>query len=490
MFPGTLTRPQNKTNPAYALGRAADLQRWPIGEDAMKLNALAAMIFMLSLSGVTGSHAAAVTYYVATNGSDSASGESWAEAKATIQAAVDICPTGGVVLVGEGTYSSPARYYGGTSNRVVVLKPIEVRSHRGASSTAIVGSGPIGDAAVRCLYISTNASIIGFTLRNGYTRDEGYWDPESIGGGVWCDRALVQDCIVVSNTSASVGGGVAVYNGGVVRGSAILGNDAGSMHGGGAYLVDSTLDRCFVIGNRAYSGGGVEAQDASLVRNCLVVSNTATGYRGGGLMLDDTSLAQNCTVVSNSAKRAGGGVYCVDGGTVENCIVYHNTAESSPNWFNYDATGIAYVHCCTIPLEGIPDGTGCLSNAPALFAATDGAFRLTANSPCLDAGTNRAWMLTATDYDGQPRLFNAVVDVGADEATVRCVGIATSGTIVETQWDCVPGMVYRLDSCADLRAPSWTPVSGIATATQATTTLQDDLQQPEAFYQLNWIKDE
>ena len=58
--------------------------------------------------------------------------------------------------------------------------------------------------AVRCVYLTNGAKLIGFTLTNGATAFEG--------GGAWCDstNAMIYSCVIVGNT--------AVYGAGVYRG--------------------------------------------------------------------------------------------------------------------------------------------------------------------------------------------------------------------------------------------------------------------------------
>ena len=44
-----------------------------------------------------------------------------------------------------------------------------------------------------------------------------------------------------------------------------------------------------------------------------------------------------------------------------------------------------------------------------------GDYRPRQNSPCVDAGELDPWMTGATDYLGNPRVFNRKVDMGACE---------------------------------------------------------------------------
>ena len=56
------------------------------------------------------------TYYVKTNGNDAAAGTTWATAKQTIQAAVDIAADGDDVWVTNGLYQTGTRITPGSTN--------------------------------------------------------------------------------------------------------------------------------------------------------------------------------------------------------------------------------------------------------------------------------------------------------------------------------------------------------------------------------------
>jgi PKD repeat protein len=139
----------------------------------------------LTASNLSGSAATAVTvrivnganYYVATNGNDLSIGDNWAAAKATIQAAIDVAIPGATVWVSNGLYATGgATNYpagSGLTNRVAIYKPIIVRSVNGPSKTSILGRGPCSAAAIRCVFMTAHARLIGFTLADGHTWTNG-----------------------------------------------------------------------------------------------------------------------------------------------------------------------------------------------------------------------------------------------------------------------------------------------------------------------------
>ena len=92
---------------------------------------------------------------------------------------------------------------------------------------------------------------------------------------------------------------------------------------------------------------------------------------------------------------------------MENCIVYANTGGG----LNFDSGSLNY--CCTTPAPG--SGTGNTASDPKFVNAAAGNFHLQATSPCIGAGNN-AYVSGATDLDGNPRINNGTVDMGAYES--------------------------------------------------------------------------
>ena len=319
---------------------------------------------------------AGTLYVDASRPDDSGNAASWATAKQTIQAAVDLAVVAGdVVWVTNGVYELGGRVTPGhlLLNRVVITNDIEVRSVNGPAATVIRGQGPRGPAAVRCAYMSAG-KLIGFTVTNSYTRLDGDGSYDQNGGGINMypsPSAVVSNCVVTGCSAGDAAGTACgrVYNS-VIRGN-VAGRAAGGAGGGGVLYNCQILDN--VGGN--FGGGG----DQCTLYNCVVSGNTAS-IQGGGTY---NSTLYNCTVVGNSASQGGG----VIGGTIYNSIVYSNGATAFAN--------IQYATCrytCATPLQL---GEGNITNDPKFVSAS----HIAADSPCVGAGS--AAYAFGTDIDGE-----------------------------------------------------------------------------------------
>jgi predicted outer membrane repeat protein len=366
-----------------------------------------------------------VVVYVSPAGSNLWPYTNWIMAATTIQTAVNAVWTNGTVWVTNGLYNAGGAAVLGLSNRVALTKPVTVLSTNGPANTFIVGQGPLGSSAVRCVYMTNGTLLAGFTLTNGFTvatTNAFPWD-EGGGGAFLNQGGVLSNCLVRGNTAIARGGGVWLHDGGLVYGCKLSGNVGAT--GGGASLHDGTLSNCRVTGNTAAMGGGVHSGSPALIRNNLITFNTAPV--GGGLALISTGPAaatvQNCTVCSNTAAVSGGGIHASTllpnpGPTIDNTIVYYNSAPAffGPNWYTLGSPP-TYSYCCTTPLLGLV-GAGNIDSAPLFTTYPANDFRLGHASPCRNSGQNQPWMATAKDLDGAERLVGPFVDRGAYEFAI------------------------------------------------------------------------
>lgn len=427
--------------------------------------------------------AEALTRYVSPTGNAIAPFTNWNDAAQTIQAAVDEATNGDVVLVGNGEYTTGFRTTPGANvlNRLVITKNITVQSLNGASNTVIAGDRWSTTDPIRCVYMSGNASLIGFTLTNGGTRITGPWPKDICGGGLYLDSNTgggAYDCVISGNRASTNGhgGGVLTENSSAeIVHCVISGNEAG---GGGGMLLEGgapLLHGLLVRDNQAQGGGGglLFYHADSPVRSVLVVGNTST-IEGGGLYFDGCSpLLDNVTVADNSAPTGRGGGLEVSFNShpvLRNCILWNNTDEQiafNPGW---NLMQISISHSDVQGGEGaiVTYGKGPVNwlagnlDEDPLFLGP-GNYQLQAASPCVDLGENQPWMTTATDLGGLPRIVNGIVDMGAWENGADS-DIYIRVSAVDVVWFGYVGKTYQVQGATNLGNPTWEnlgePVAG------------------------------
>jgi len=351
---------------------------------------------------------------------ESGDGRSWATAKKTIQAAVDLVAAGGTVWVHRGTYDAGAAVAPGESlkNRVCLTKPITVQSLNGIAETIIDGSG-----SVRCVYLEEGAVLKGFRLIHGSTAASGSGYFDRYGGGAFFNSGGTLDTCTLSDNAAHVYGGGAYLNGGGTLNNCKITDNSSSGPGGGVALTSgAVLNRCVLSGNMAQEdGGGAILLSGGTLNNCFLSSNSSHFY-GGGVFLDNSGILNNCTLSGNRASYVGGGALCEDGGILNNCIVWDNEAGSSRNDLSHWGGGATVRYSCSS--DGVTAGeNGCITDNPLFVNPETGDFNLQQNSPGLNAGSN-VYSPTGTDLEGGIRIIGSSVDMGAYEMDYAYVDAA------------------------------------------------------------------
>jgi len=375
---------------------------------------------------------------------------------------------GDTIWVSNGVYDS-----GGITNyptgsdqttRVVITKAITLRSQNNDPTNTIIkgawDSATNGPAAVRCLYMAADSTLIGFMVTNGATLSP--VSSRNSGGGIYCANttAVISNCIITGNSAyyngggtyygtlrncvlignlqwrgTSQGGGGAAY--GILTNCTLIGNYVfyeSSGEGGGAYMCTiynstlisnktllgnthgggasrCTLYNCTLIGNSSLSKGGGAC--ISQLYNCTLIGNTAAN--GGGAYGDafgnfDLYKMYNCTLIGNSAPLGGGAIYmslynCTvvsnyassSGGGVRDCTMYNSVVYLNTSPSGSNWYGTVFsTNSCTA--SNVPGwAAGNIGVGPMFVNSSAGNYRLAAGSPCIDAGINISWMTNSAD---------------------------------------------------------------------------------------------
>lgn len=367
------------------------------------------------------------TLFVATDGDDAQDGMTWANAKQTIQAALDSAADGMEILVASGVYNtgSAPTPVDTLLNRIAITKAVKVRSVAGPEETIIQGSGTAAyntEDAIRCVFMN-NGVLDGFTVEGGATKTGGTDEYQRGGGGI-CIEAPVEgtrviNCVIRNNRAVTGGG---ITGGRIDRGRAtvsdcIITNNIADHGGGGAY--GAIFERCLFSHNQATEGGG--CYEPYRVYNSLITVNSATRYGG----VYSAGYLANCTVAHNT----GGGVTGVNWGgglivVAYNCIVWGNSGDQYGVLCVFDNT------CCSVAGDGIT-----VTSDPLFMDVAKEDFSLQPGSPCIDAGLSD-YVIGGMDLTGGARVISGGVDMGAFE----------SPQFLQVLFDASPGVFEELDT--------------------------------------------
>jgi parallel beta-helix repeat protein len=315
----------------------------------------------------------------------------------TIQSAIDAARNYDIVLVKDGTYT-------GTGNRDISFlgKAITVRSEHGPENCIIDCNGTLQDR-YRGVYFYNNEGpdslLSGFTIRNAFE-----WAHDESTITCWGSSPTIANCIISNNV------GVGIYCSGsnlTITNCTISNNIGGGIY---CFVSEPTITNCAFTGNTASHGGGI--------------------YCGGS-----NPTITSCTISGNSAED-GGGIYAWESDiTVNNSILWFNTATLG-NEICLDAgyspsSGTEYISKAFVSYSDVEGGAGSVYvepnsilnwgqgniDADPCFVNTDvNDYRLLGGSPCIDTGDpNYIPEPSETDLDGNPRVLNGRIDMGAYE---------------------------------------------------------------------------
>jgi len=373
----------------------------------------------------------------------------------TLQDAINAAVDGDTVIVRPGTYLETVNF--GPSG---VPKAIKVKSERGPAVTTIDG----GQSDHVVSFISgegLNSVLEGFTVTNGksgiycrssspsiikniITGNKTFFDGGGIvciysnanivgniisgneayysGGGIDCHSAspsIVHNFISANRAFEYGGGGIYCYASAspIIFDNIITGNVADD-YGGGVYCRDGSspgiINNIIARNKASYIGGGICCREGSSpsITNNKVSENFSDSF-GGGIACRDTSSPRisNTTIYRNRASTRGGGIYTYKGSTsLTNTICYDNSSPSGSEI--YVESGDPPVSYCNV--KGGWPGLGNIDADPLFANPLYGDFHITWNSPCRNSG-NDSYVTMLTDFEGDPRIHDGRVDMGADE---------------------------------------------------------------------------
>ena len=305
-------------------------------------------------------------------------------------------------------------------------------------------NGNAGGTYTGCAFLG-NAAVFGAAVYNN----------GSMGG---TSSPFITDCDFIDGMSGNEAG--AVYNNGVqgvaspqfsacrFYNNTADGSGGALFNNGVSGISSPRIDRCDFRNNvvtdygaAIYNFGKAVGNASPLITNSLFYQNSATSagavYSLGSEGGNASPLFTNCTFVDNSAS-VGGAVYAngsdstgTSAPVITNCIFSGNEAPtgrifraiSAAITVRYSALDVADCGSAWTGIDGnvTCEGTVSYELDPQFENAAGIDFRLAQGSPLIDAGLNSPDQTGALDLNGNDRIVDGTVDLGAYEYGVAVV---------------------------------------------------------------------
>jgi hypothetical protein len=377
----------------------------------------------------------------------------------TIQDAINSAGNGDIVLVSPGTYTENINFSG---------KAITVTSSDGPDSTIIDG----GNTAPVAMFVSGEGpkSVLSYlTLQDGSSTFNTQYD----GGGIYIldTSPTIAHNIIQKNSACNGGAGIAVSAGSpVIKDNIIKNNSQKNCSGGvgGGGIEVSGPGSAQIIGNAIHNnvwpgnGGGITLFGGNnpTIMNNVIRENSSENGQGGGMWIvntTDTVIVQNLFYGNTGSQ--GGAVYLSVPNSTGTLVLVNNTiiggpgtAEGSALWVGGFDSFLQFYNNLMIGLAGqnAVDCDATYSSQPPTFTNNDAyssggtglegtcagqsnengnislnplflnpkhaGYQLRSDSPAINAGDVSAPDLPEKDLDGNPRIVNGTVDIGAYES--------------------------------------------------------------------------
>jgi parallel beta-helix repeat protein len=379
----------------------------------------------------------------------------------TIQQAVNDSNNGDIIVISPGSYTGTGNRDINFRGKAITVQSIDPNDWDVVAAT-IIDSNGYDPCLHRGFYFSSgegpNSVVAGLTI----TRGGGVYE----GGAVCCynhSSPTIRNCIITANAPRGRGAIYCDTSSPVITNCIFTDNIVVQGYGAGVcamYNANPIITNCIFSNNHAYGpgrhGGAIYCHDHcnAFIANCIITANTAD-HRGGGIAAYWSSPTYlNCTIVGNKSLEGGGlSSFRESNPLVINCIVRDNIAP--------DGNQIALINTLRIWGVNIPTemtvmfsdieggqaqatvdpyctlhwGLGNIDVDPNFIDAghwdinnlgdpnddffIPGDYHIPPNSACVDIGDNNSIpSFLTTDIDGEERLFNTRVDMGADEMVI------------------------------------------------------------------------
>jgi len=342
-------------------------------------------------------------------------GSSWQNARDELQEVIDTLSNnkGGIIWVSKGTYTPIIDYREFNDSTDLRGKSFILKR-----KVSIYGGFNESDTSFVQRDISGNKTILSGVAPNGENRGNLY---HVVYAGAECDTAEINGFYIT--------GGIADHF-----------SIAEYKDGGGAYMLNGDIVKCYIIGNTAFQyGGGTAMRNKSRMINC-VVANNYSYRRAGGVYGTDSSIISLSTIVNNGSGLINGGAEITGASNVVNSVLWNNSAKkdsqlnplaaisfsaiqstqplTQPNCIQLAKKNTSTVNDSLYPAFVAPASIIGLPAATILNQTLSADWSLTKNSSLINIGQLKKDIITtsdSTDLFENQRVYEDTVDVGAFE---------------------------------------------------------------------------
>ncbi|MCK4338551.1 MAG: right-handed parallel beta-helix repeat-containing protein [Candidatus Cloacimonetes bacterium] len=240
---------------------------------------------------------------------------------------------------------------------------------------------------------------------------------EQNGGGIYCDdnsSARLTNVTISNNTTNADAGGISCGgNSNLILTNVTISNNIGS--GFRCGNASPELVNVIITENTGYNGGGIEFCSNSIasLRNVVISKNTADHLSNGIYCYHSNIDLVNVTISRNiSLNATAGGIFSSFSNiNLVNCILWN---EGNEIYVDNPDSNVSVTYS---DIRGGWTGEGNIDADPLFANPGNGDFHLTTDSPCIDAGIpdTTGLNLPPFDLDGNPRIYNNIIDMGAYE---------------------------------------------------------------------------
>jgi hypothetical protein len=268
-------------------------------------------------------------------------------------------------------------------------------------------------------------TITGITFQNG--------DVVGSGGGINAVTAdadiTISDCAFINNHADFDGGGAWPVTGGsgnVTVTNNVFSNNSSDLDGGGLWVTVGPSASSIIITNNTFYGN--------------TAGTVANGNGGGGyafLFANSTILNIYNNIFQDNTANAtgddGDDLYVQSDGNADatgSPVNLSNNDMGPDAVFSGPQGGKSEDLYITDTDNYTPANN--IQQDPLFVDVGAGDFHLQSGSPCIDAGDNNAPSLPAEDFEGENRISNGTVDIGADEVQSTQNGSSGGGCFIES----------------------------------------------------------